>query len=428
MPKQVCLTPRRGLCVHVTGDKRQRMYQWLYKNMVNYLNYKMLCGGSSCADYHMTFRKVIHPKKHFILRFPALEAGTFTQTTTNPSEFHTPNINITVEACNCVSASKGCQTFGDDSSTEELGPNCKRLGSILAKPEGGFRVECDNSFNGPTNARGGCDDGGNGQDISFVAFHDGFKVRLETRKTWFSSPEPAYELNAAIQHLAIADTKNCSYEDSAFQAQRCRAENSKLVDFTSNLPPWKVSFHPVDGFLYDKVATIDGEELIQALYESYKYPSPANPPASGFDPEQYPASLYASTSDVDKTTWTTSMTALWVAQANNLPLSGSPGGGGLVRIKACISRLNAGYGQDLTAIDVNAHIEVELISNGGGTVSYRTITVAESFNDYATRLTCSDQMRSGECYTSCISDCTVEKDTHRCSTTGGHVCISVWNT
>ena len=64
-------------------------------------------------------RKVIHPKKHLNLRFPSLAKGTFRQVTEDTSKYHTAHLQVSVEACDCVTAD-GCEEYSGHQNCRTL--------------------------------------------------------------------------------------------------------------------------------------------------------------------------------------------------------------------------------------------------------------------------------------------------------------------
>ena len=300
----------------------------------------------------MTCRKVIHPKKHFNLRFPALAASTFKQITTDTSKFYAPFVSITVEACYCVSSARGCDTYRHDSYSSSPSPNCELLGWIKTTPEGGFEVECNEDLE-----QGACQFSGNGADILFAAYHDGFNVTMETRMTTSDLPEPTYEENTALPGLATIETQIC-VSDASSRAQACRPEDSFLLDF-SLTPPGPVYFSS-GGISYDELAVLDGGEVI--IFGSY----------FGSNLRSTPLGLYAVKSNDAKTVWESGSERVHGLPPGTLPLSGSPGGGGQVRIKARIS--GAYIGQD-ASISVET---TELDSNGNLQYSSQNVALSQS--------------------------------------------------
>ena len=129
-------------------------------------------------------RKVIHPKKHLNLRFPALAKGTFRQTTEDTSAFHTPFLQVWVEACDCITADgcegylglengKNCTLLVSQCVILKCLPRCRRTdsecclqGRVMTTSEGGFEVACMGDRG--SHHQGRCTYTGSGEDVLFT--------------------------------------------------------------------------------------------------------------------------------------------------------------------------------------------------------------------------------------------------------------------
>jgi hypothetical protein len=181
-------------------------------------------------------RDIIHPKKFLMLRLPGIAALAAAQTPpTDASAYHTQSFKITVEACACVELVSNCQNN-----------DCTTLGTVETNNAGGFQLSsCFSDSDSPAQPRGlssvttgeglGIIPGSKGNclgytdsgDLEFVAYHDGFRVTLETRKTWSYSDEPEYLSNAALPELGVVTTEDCDNTRAV-----CRLETSALLDVT----------------------------------------------------------------------------------------------------------------------------------------------------------------------------------------------------
>ena len=179
--------------------------------------------------------KIIDPRRSLRLRLPGLAALAAAQAPpADASAYHTPSFKMTVDACTCLELASTCENN-----------DCTPLATIETDNAGGYQLSScftpewddppqtwpEDLFN--SDGTGGTIPGAKGNCLGpgytdgvleFLAYHDGFRVTLETRKTLSNSGEAEYESNAALPELG-AVTSEDSEDDR-------RPETSPLLDVT----------------------------------------------------------------------------------------------------------------------------------------------------------------------------------------------------
>ena len=255
------------------------------------------------------------------------------------------------------------------------------------------------------------------------AFHDGFRIVLETRKTWSYTPEPIYEAFPAIPDLMAIVSENCTDSGDVTGGMICRPESFPLIDFTPEIPKCCVSWYPELGQPYTP-AIIGGEVIIAADYDSYDYNS---------DPI-LPGQRYVSQQDSSKRAWVSHLLTTW-DPGDPVALAGSPGGGDLVKIFAKV-RAFSEYDYADAQIEVLTNTNLGLLSE----VVARVRVTYDSTS--ASGFVCSprrgpDSMHGGPGYgyggygyagyDSDGPDLVVNAPTYKCDASGDHIIIAFWN-